>query len=120
MVVKFAEFRSFRKAGMTAVAIALVAVAGRMVGEVVALKLDVMPQEPAAAFADPGREQLRSEQTVMIVAEGLGQVMKQRDHDEFLIRTGFEHARGSLQTMGVDVERHPDRITVSDPCHRGE
>jgi len=54
------------------VPIPLIAVAGRVVCEVVRLKFDVMDHEPRAAFGEPRCEHLRGEQPVVIVAEGSG------------------------------------------------
>jgi len=100
--------------------LALAPIAARVVGEVVGLKLHVASQQPAARLREPGPEHLRAELAVVRIAETLGQVVKEREHDELLIGARLERARRRLQAMLIDVDRRAERIGVLERRHERE
>ena len=55
---------------------------------------------------------------VMVVAEGLRQIMKQCYHDKFVVVSGLEHTRRRLQAMGVEIDRNALGIDVRNRRHR--
>lgn len=100
--------------------IALMAIASRVIRKVIGLELDVMGQEPAAPFRKSRRKYLRGQPSMMIVAEGFGKIVKERDDDEFVISPRLERPRRGLQAMLIDIDGGALRIDVCKSGHERE